>query len=245
MLLNLRATHPELRDVRVRRALLAAIDRDALVQAALGGDGIAADTLVPPSSWAFDASVAKPVAYSTKTAAKLLDDAGWTKKNGKWTAPKGKAPYRLEILSVPAEANPRLAAVTAAVGDAWTALGIGVDVVEVPATDLATRLRDGKFAASVARHHDRHRARPLPAARLDPGALLGEQPERLPGPGARHAARGRSQARRARGQGRRAGRRSCTGLAARQPLLPLAWTAEPVLLPRRRGLHDPAHRRPG
>ena len=71
---------------RVRRALLAAIDRDALVADALGGDAIAADTLVPPSSWAFDAAAAAPVPYDPKAAAKLLNDAGWKKKDGKWTA---------------------------------------------------------------------------------------------------------------------------------------------------------------
>ena len=64
VLLNLRPTHPELRDVRVRQALLGVIDRDALVAQALGGDGAAATSLVPPSSWAYDAGVtASPVRH--------------------------------------------------------------------------------------------------------------------------------------------------------------------------------------
>ena len=41
VLLNLRPSHPELRDAAVRRALLAAIDRDALVAGALDGDATA------------------------------------------------------------------------------------------------------------------------------------------------------------------------------------------------------------
>ena len=85
-MLNLRALHPELRDARVRGRCSPAIDRDALVADALGGDGIAADTLVPPSSWAFDAAAAAPVPFDTKAAAKLLNEAGWKKKDGKWTA---------------------------------------------------------------------------------------------------------------------------------------------------------------
>ncbi len=51
-------------DAAVRRALLAAIDRDALVAGPLAGDAVRADALVPPSSWAFDATAAAPlVAY--------------------------------------------------------------------------------------------------------------------------------------------------------------------------------------
>src|SRR4051794_4644813 len=43
VLLNLRPSHPELRDVRVRRALLGGIDRGSLVRDSLGGDGTVAD----------------------------------------------------------------------------------------------------------------------------------------------------------------------------------------------------------
>ena len=148
VLLNLRSTHPELRDVRVRQALLGAIDRDALVAHALGGDGVAAGSLVPPSSWAYDAGVA-PVPFDTKAAAKALTNAGWKKKNGIWTAKGAKAPYKIELLTVPADANPRLAAVTDFVAKAWKDFGIGVVVVETPGADLATRLHAGDFSASI------------------------------------------------------------------------------------------------
>ena len=41
---------------------------------------------------------------------KSLQDAGWSKIDGAWAAPRAKAPYELQLLSVPATANPRLAA---------------------------------------------------------------------------------------------------------------------------------------
>ena len=148
-LLNLRPDHPELGDAAVRQALLAAIDRDALVAGTLAGDAVRADALVPPASWAFDATAAPPVAYDPSAAGKALTEAGWKKVGGAWTAPKAKAPYALEVLTVPASASPRLNAVASFVRDAWASLGFKVNLVELPAADLATRLRAGDYTAAV------------------------------------------------------------------------------------------------
>jgi peptide/nickel transport system substrate-binding protein len=149
VLLNLRPSHGELRNDKVRTALLQAIDRDALVDEALGGIGTRADALVPPTSWAFDATSAGTVAFDRKAATKALEDAGWEKKDGKWHAPSGKDPYKLEVLSVLTSANPRLAKVSDFVRDAWRDFGFEVEDVEVKPADLATKLREGKFTAAV------------------------------------------------------------------------------------------------
>ncbi len=149
VLLNLRPSHPELRSAAVRRALLAAIDRDALVAGPLDGDARRADALVPPGSWAFDATAAPPVSYDAKAVSKALTEAGWTKTGGKWVAPQAKTAYKLEILTVPATANTRLAVVSGFVRDAWVRIGFDASVVELPAADLTVRLRAGEFAAAV------------------------------------------------------------------------------------------------
>lgn len=239
VLLNLRASHPELRDVRVRRALLAAVDRDDIVADALGGDGIPADTLVSPVSWAFDAKAAAPVKYDLKAAAKLLNDAGWKKsKSGAWTAKDGKAPYKLQLLTVPADANPRLAQVAAAVARSWTDFGIATEVVETPAADLATKLRTGAFAAAaldvtMGLEPDLY---PLLASSQVRGSgtnLSGYQDPALDAlletarkPG---TAEGRAIA----------WKELLEGLAARQPILPIAWHSESVLF---RGVDGPTAR---
>ena len=113
VLLNLRPAHPELRDPNVRKALLGAIDRDDDRHGGPRRPGAHARTpSIPPASWAYDASRVVTVPYDrTKAAAKLLQAAGWTQKGGAWTAPEGKAPYAIELLTVPADVNPRLAAV--------------------------------------------------------------------------------------------------------------------------------------
>lgn len=149
ILLNLRPTHPELADPNVRRALLAAVNRAAIAAGALGGQARVADTLIPPESWAYDPAKVAKVGYDQSGAAKLLKAAGWTRSGGKWTAPKAKKPYAIELLTVPADVNPRLAAVAEAVRQSWTALGITVTVTPLSGTALAARLKTGDFGAAL------------------------------------------------------------------------------------------------
>ena len=149
VLLNLRPTHPELADPNVRKALLGAVNRATIVKSDLGGQARVADTLVPPESSAYDASRVVKVPYDRTKAATLLRVAGWTRTGGKWTAPKGKAPYAIELLTVPADVNPRLAAIATAVRDDWTTLGLSVTVTSLSGSDLATRLQSGDFTAAV------------------------------------------------------------------------------------------------
>ena len=149
VLLNLRPTHPELGDPNVRKALLGAIDRATIVKSDLGGQARVADTLIPPESSAYDASRVVKVPYDRTKAAALLRAAGWTRTSGQWTAPKGKAPYAIEILTVPADVNPRLAAIAAAVRDDWTTLGLTVTVTSLSGSALAARLQSGDFTAAV------------------------------------------------------------------------------------------------
>jgi peptide/nickel transport system substrate-binding protein len=224
-MLNLRPSHPELRDVRVRKALLSAIDREALVRDDLGGDGTVADTLVPPTSWAYDAKAAGDVPFNAAGAANLLKAAGWTKVDGAWAKPRAKVPYELELLSVPATANPRLASIAAAVRDAWTKLGFKVTLVEKPAAALAADLRGGTFTASVldimmGLEPDLFPLLASSQVRASGSNLTGLQDAKLdtlleaarkPGDPAERVI---------------AWRALLAGIAARQPMLPLAWGEE-------------------
>jgi peptide/nickel transport system substrate-binding protein len=225
VMLNLRPSHPELRDVRVRKALLSAIDREALVRDDLGGDGTVADTLVPPTSWAYDAKAAGDVPFDAAGAANLLKAAGWTKVDGAWAKPRAKVPYELELLSVPATANPRLASIAAAVRDAWTKLGFKVTLVEKPAAALAADLRGGTFTASVldimmGLEPDLFPLLASSQVRASGSNLTGLQDAKLdtlleaarkPGDPAERVI---------------AWRALLAGIAARQPMLPLAWGEE-------------------
>jgi len=244
VLLNVRPNHPELRDPRSRQALLAAIDRQALVAGVLGGDAVRADALIPPGSWAYDAASAGAVAFDRKAAAKLLDDAGWTLKKGKLYAPKAKDPYRMELLTVPADANPHLAAIAGQVRDAWTALGMDVSVLEVPVADLGTRLREGDYAASVVDiaqglEPDLYPLLASSQVRAAGSNLAGYQDQSLDTLLEAARAPGAPDAQQA------AWKALLAGLAKRQPILPLAWSDEVMVS---RGLDGPGPRliaRPG
>jgi peptide/nickel transport system substrate-binding protein len=147
---NLRPGQPAFRDSAVRRALLQAIDRDAIVESVYHGLAARADGLIPPASWAFDVGAAAPVAPDPSAAATALGAAGWTRRDDGWAAPSASAALTFELLSPNEASNPTTYAVAAAVAADWRALGLSVTHVALPAAELTgERLRTGEFSAAV------------------------------------------------------------------------------------------------
>jgi peptide/nickel transport system substrate-binding protein len=66
---------PLLKDVRVRRAIACAIDRNLIIQALLRGHAQPAESLLPTNHWAFTDNVAR-YEYDPAKAVRLLDEAG-------------------------------------------------------------------------------------------------------------------------------------------------------------------------
>jgi peptide/nickel transport system substrate-binding protein len=77
--LNMR--DPVLRDLRVRRALGYAIDRQAIIDYLRRGLAVQAFGILPPSSWAFDPDVFT-FTYDPGKARRLLDEAGYPDPDG-------------------------------------------------------------------------------------------------------------------------------------------------------------------
>jgi peptide/nickel transport system substrate-binding protein len=156
--LNLRPDHPELGDARTRKALLESIDRGRLLSVVYGGLASSANGLIPPTSWAYDPDASPATPHDPKAAAKLLADAGWTKKSDGWHFGKNATPQRLELIVPDHNSNPILAAVGAQVAADWTRLGFTVTTLEAdPAVIAADKLATGDFTAaivSVAVGHD-------------------------------------------------------------------------------------------
>jgi peptide/nickel transport system substrate-binding protein len=76
------ARRPQLADPRVRRALTMATNREEMVQAVLRGYGTVAHSGVPPFHYAYDPDALPALAYDPAGARALLDEAGWTDRDG-------------------------------------------------------------------------------------------------------------------------------------------------------------------
>ena len=148
--LDLRPARVEFRDASVRKALLEAIPRDAIVAGILDGLGTRADSLVPPTSAMYSASTVKVVPYSVAAARAALTAAGWKVSGSSWI-PKGlKGPLTIEVLSPEETANPVAYATAQAVVAAWRAIGIDTVLAPLPASQLlGERLHPGGFQTAV------------------------------------------------------------------------------------------------
>lgn len=76
------ARKPQLADARVRRAITMGTDRQTIVEALLKGYGEVAYSSVPPFHYAHDPGLAGDLGYDPQAAAALLDEAGWTDRDG-------------------------------------------------------------------------------------------------------------------------------------------------------------------
>jgi peptide/nickel transport system substrate-binding protein len=148
--LDLRPARPEFRDARVRKALLEAIDRNAIVIDVLAGLGTRADSLIPPTSPMLDPATGKEIPYDPAAAKKDLTAAGWKSVPVGWV-PKGQAsPLSIELLSPEESANPVAFATATAIADDWLGIGLQAKVLPLPASQLlGDRLHPGGFQAAL------------------------------------------------------------------------------------------------
>lgn len=90
--------HPFFKDVRVRRAVSLAIDREALVKGVLLGQGVAAFGPYKPGTWAYNNRLAAPE-RNVAHARRLLGEAGFTDIDGDGMLEKDGKPFAFTILT--------------------------------------------------------------------------------------------------------------------------------------------------
>jgi peptide/nickel transport system substrate-binding protein len=134
-----------LQDPAVREALSAALDRDALVTAALGGNGVPEYGPIPTEA---KYSVSITQTSSQAYAASLLDAAGWK------TGSDGMRAKTIQKSAVPLVINltvPQidfLAKTAAFVQSAWQTLGVQVNVLPASANDIVgTTIKNRDYEA--------------------------------------------------------------------------------------------------
>ena len=143
--LNQRAV-PAFRDVRVRRALIHAIDRELLVKTILDGLAPVIDGPIQPLSWAFTDSVMK-YPYDTAKARALLAEAGWRDGNGDGTLEKDGKPLAFTLMTQAGFAIRE--SIAQAVQRQLRDVGVDVKIKLVDGTAISSLWFDGKFDAML------------------------------------------------------------------------------------------------
>ncbi len=111
---------PILADVRVRRAIAFAIDREALISFALAGLARPAYGLLPPEHWAHNPDVPR-YGYDPARARRLLDEAGHPDPDGDGPAVRFRLSYKTSTDKTALE-------VAHVIADQLRKVGIGVEV---------------------------------------------------------------------------------------------------------------------
>jgi peptide/nickel transport system substrate-binding protein len=151
--LNLRNQElPFFADKKVRQALLAAVNRQWIVDRFLGGQGTVAIGPIVSSSWAFSEGIeARP--FSPEQASSLLDEAGWTLPTGatpgtaEYVRSSEDVPLAFELLHLEDTLHTQIAE---ALQTNWAAVGVQVTLVPVdPTTMLESRLGARDYDAAL------------------------------------------------------------------------------------------------
>ena len=138
-------TAPFFQEPAVRQALLLGLDRQAIINQALHGQGLVAAGPILSWSWAYDA--AQPEATFDQAAARqLLDESGWIDTDGDGIRDKAGVPLSFSLLS---SSDPAKIEVAEAVRDQWQQLGVSAEI-EVVGAGLGERLTQRNFQAALA-----------------------------------------------------------------------------------------------
>lgn len=122
-------------DVRVRKALSIAINRDAIASRILQNGVTVANQWMPEGSIGYNPEI-KNIAFDAATAKKLLAEAGY---------PEG---FKLTV-HVPSDRYPLAPETVQAVAQFWTRIGVKTDVQVVPWAVYASSAKKNEYAMSV------------------------------------------------------------------------------------------------
>ena len=134
-------TRPTLSDVRVRQALMYALDRKAFIKAQYG-EGIAEVGMAPisPTSWAFpDASELNPYDFDMEKAAQLMDEAGWKLESDGFRYKDGN---KFSIGWLVYTDSPWPGVLSAMAADTWKQLGVDLTIELMDFDTVSSRTMD-------------------------------------------------------------------------------------------------------
>ena len=128
--IDLNLDSPTLQDVRVRRALLMAIDREAISEKLFEGRQPVADGFVNPLDWVHDPDLRK-YPYDPEGAGALLDAAGWRDQRG--GTRHNAAGEALRVVLMTTAGNRMRELVEQVLQSQWKQVGIEAEIRNEPA----------------------------------------------------------------------------------------------------------------
>jgi len=123
--------NPILSDVRVRRALLHAVDRQAISEKLFAGKQPVATTMVNPLDWTYTDDGVPTYPYDPETAKALLQEAGWTPGPGGVRVNDKGEKLSLSLMTTAGNRNREL--VQQVLADYWKRVGIEARIRNEPA----------------------------------------------------------------------------------------------------------------
>ena len=149
VVLNLRPGRTVFGDVDVRRGLLQALDREAIIRTVYGGYAVRADSPISPSSWAYDAETSTVHAHDRDGAARSFQAAGWKRGEAGWVTGDGD-PVAFSLAALDPVNDPLGNVLAEEIADTWRSLGLDVAVESYPPDPFVAQvLVPGDYAAAV------------------------------------------------------------------------------------------------
>ncbi|MGQ9628755.1 MAG: ABC transporter substrate-binding protein [bacterium] len=113
-------------DREVRQALCYAIDRRALVESVLGGQGRVINGPIPPFSWAYNKKLDEIYPYDVDKAKAMLEAEGWKDSDGDGVLDYYGRPFRFTLITN--SGNERRIAVASRILEDWKRVGVDVSL---------------------------------------------------------------------------------------------------------------------
>ncbi len=137
---------PAFADVRVRRALIHAIDRETLTRTILDGLAPVADGPIQPLSWAYSDRITR-YGYDPARSAALLDEAGWKDADGNGIRDRSGRPLSFTLIT---QAGFTIREnVAQALQQHFRQIGVDMRIELVDGTAISSRWFKGEFDAML------------------------------------------------------------------------------------------------
>lgn len=129
-------------DVRVRRAVAKAIDREAITRSVFFGEVLPKTDFLAGTTAFYDPAFAKVLSYDPAAANRLLDEAGWTKRDAQGFRTKNGQRLGAEVLTQDSAIG---GPINVAVQSDLRKLGFDLRIVQLPVPQLTERRNAGDY----------------------------------------------------------------------------------------------------